>query len=395
MKYDFDKIIERKNTNCYKWDFNKQIFGTEDVIPLWVADMDFAAPEPVIRKLTERAKHGVYGYSFEPDEFYQAFMNWLERRLDWKIKKGWIINAVGIVPAINFVIQCFTKPGDRILVQTPVYFPFFESIKDNEREVVNSQLKLVGNRYEMDFNDLEAKLENGVKMMLLCSPHNPVGRVWTKTELQKVAELCVNNNVLLISDEIHADLIFKNFNHTPTGSLNEQIRNNMIAMYAPSKTFNVTGLSTASIVIPNLELREKFQDYLKKLGLHLLNLFGIEAYITAYQEGEDWLEQLLEYLEANYRFVRNYLSQNIPKLKAIEMEGTYLMWLDCRELNLSQKDLINLFVNKAGVGLNDGTVFGAGGEGFMRLNIGYSRLILEKALGQMKKAIDDLTPTLS
>ncbi|MDO9578120.1 MAG: PatB family C-S lyase [Candidatus Cloacimonadales bacterium] len=395
MKYDFDKIIDRTNTNCYKWDFNKQMFGTENVIPLWVADMDFSSPEPVVKKLVERAKHGIYGYSLEPEEFYQSFQNWLEKRLDWKIKKGWITNAVGIVPAINFAIQCFTKPGAKILVQTPVYFPFFESIQNNGRVVVNSQLKLVGNRYEMDFTDLAAKLKNGVKMMLLCSPHNPVGRVWTKTELQKVAELCVENNVLLISDEIHADLVLKGSKHIPMGTINSEIRNNMIAMYAPSKTFNVAGLATSSIVIPNQEIREKFQDYLKKLGLHLLNLFGIEAYTAVYTGGEDWLEQLLEYLETNYRFVQDYLARSIPSIKVIELEGTYLMWLDCRELNLSQKELVDLFVNKAGLGMNDGAVFGAGGEGFMRLNIGCSRFILEKALRQMKKAIDDLTPTLS
>jgi cysteine-S-conjugate beta-lyase len=390
MKYDFDKIIDRKNSNCFKWDFTRQKFGKENVIPLWVADMDFLSPKPVIDKLIERAEHGVYGYTFEPDAYYQAFKTWLEKRLNWKIKKDWIVNAVGIVPAINFAIQTFSKPGDGILVQAPVYFPFFQSIENNQRTVINSPLKLVGAKYEIDFEDLESKLKKDVKIMLFCSPHNPVGRVWTKEELQRVGQLCLKNNVLLISDEIHADLVFKEFTHTPLGTMNEEIRNNLIAMYAPSKTFNVAGLSTSSIVIPNNELREKFKKYLDNLGLHLLNLFGVEAFITAYEEGEDWLEQVLEYISTNYQFVRSYLTNNIPAIKAINMEGTYLMWLDCRGLNLVQKEIVDLFVKKAGVALNDGTVFGEGGEGFMRMNIACSRLILEKALNQMKDAIDNL-----
>ena len=302
-----------------------------------------------------------------------------------------MVNTVGIVPAINFAIQAFTNPGDKILVQTPVYFPFFKSIENNQRKVLNSPLKLIGNKYEINFENLEARLKDDVKLMLFCSPHNPVGRVWTKNELQKIGEMCAENNVILISDEIHADLVFKDFIHTPIGAISKDIRNNLIAMYAPSKTFNVAGLATASLVIPNPEIREKFKDYLNRIGLHLLNIFGIEAFTTAYQEGEEWLEQVLEYIEANYRFVQDYLSVNIPQIKASEMEGTYLMWLDCRELNLNQNELVDLFVKKAGVGLNDGTVFGASGEGFMRLNIGCSRSILEKALTQINEAIDNLT----
>ncbi|MCF7794316.1 MAG: PatB family C-S lyase [Candidatus Cloacimonetes bacterium] len=387
MKYDFDKMIDRKNTNCYKWDFTKEMFGTDDIIPLWVADTDFAAPEPVVDKLVERAKHGVYGYSFEPEEYFQVFIDWLDKRFNWKIEKEWIINTTGIVPAINFAIQAFTKPDDKILVQTPVYFPFFESIKKNDREVVNSQLKLVGNRYEIDFKDLENKLKADVKMMLFCSPHNPVGRVWTKSELEKVATLCLDNNVLLISDEIHSDLILSQYKHIPTASMNKKIADNIISMYAPSKTFNVAGLSTSTIVIPNKHIRYKFQKLLEKLGLHLINVFGIEAFIAAYKDGEEWLEQLLKYIENNYHYVKSYLEENIPKISAIEMEGTYLMWLDCRKLNLSQNDLVGLFINKAKVGLNDGKVFGAGGEGFMRLNIGCPRSLLEEALERIKNAI--------
>jgi len=385
MKYDFDKIVERKNTNCFKWDYNKQMFDKEDVIPLWVADMDFAAPDAVVQKLIKRAEHGVYGYSFEPEEYYEVFINWLDRRHNWKIKKEWIINATGIVPAINFAIQCFTEPGDNILVQTPVYFPFFESIKKNERKVVNSQLRLIGSKYEIDFEDLEKKLKNDVKIMLLCSPHNPVSRVWSQEELQKIGSLCLQNNVLLISDEIHADLILNNNKHIPISSLSAEIQDITISMYAPSKTFNVAGLSTCSIIIPNEDIRKNYQEFMDKLGLHLINNFGIDAFIAAYKDGEEWLEQLLDYLWKNYKFVQKYLENNIPQIKAIELEGTYLMWLDCRELKLRQKELIGLFVNKAGLGLNDGAVFGSGGYGFMRLNIGCSRKLLKKALDQLKE----------
>ena len=390
MKYNFDRIIDRKNTNCFKWDYTKQMFDKEDVIPLWVADMDFAAPDAVVQKLIKRAEHGIFGYSFEPEEYYKVFIEWLEKRHNWKIKKEWIINATGIVPAINFAIQCFTEPGDNILVQTPVYFPFFESIKKNERKVVNSQLRLTGTRYEIDFEDLEEKLKSDVKIMLFCSPHNPVGRVWSQEELQKVGELCLQNNVLLISDEIHADLILNNNKHIPISSLSAEIQDITISMYAPSKTFNVAGLFTSSIIIPNPEIRKEYKKFMEKLGLHLLNNFGIDAFIAAYKDGEEWLKQLLDYLWKNYEFVQKYLKTNIPQIKAIELEGTYLMWLDCRELKLKQKELIELFVNKAGLGLNNGTVFGAGGYGFMRLNIGCSIKLLEKALEQLKEAIESI-----
>jgi cystathionine beta-lyase len=337
-----------------------------------------------------RAKHGIYGYSFEPEEYYQVFINWLEKRFNWQIEKEWIINTTGIVPAINFAIQTFTKPHDKILVQTPVYFPFFESIKKNDRIVVNSQLKLSDNRYEIDFADLEAKLKDNVKMMLLCSPHNPVGRVWKKAELEKVAGLCLENNVLLISDEIHSDLIFKKYHHFPTAKLDKEIAGNVIAMYAPSKTFNVAGLSTSAIVIPNKELREKFLNFRERLGLHLINLFGIEAFISAYKFGEEWLEQQLAYIEANYNFVQSFLKQEIPQISAVEMEGTYLMWLNCRKFNLPQPELVDLFLNKAKIGLNDGSIFGAGGEGFMRLNIGCPRSVLKNAMEKLAFTINSV-----
>nr|HPR16943.1 PatB family C-S lyase [Candidatus Cloacimonadota bacterium] len=274
--------------------------------------------------------------------------------------------------------------------QTPVYFPFFVSIQNNGRELVNSQLKLIGNRYEIDFDDLAKQLRNNVKMMIFCSPHNPVGRVWSREELQQVAELCLENQVLLISDEIHSDLILNGYKHIPTASLSAVVAQNTISMFAPSKTFNVAGLATSAIVIPDPEKRKKFQDFMENLGLHMINLFGISAFTAAYREGEEWLEQMLIYLEGNYHFVRDYLQKNIPQIKTFELEGTYLMWLDCRALHLEPKELTDFFIEKAGLALNDGSSFGAGGEGFMRLNIGCPRSILQKALEQLKAAIEEI-----
>lgn len=385
MKYDFDWIIDRKNTNCVKWDGLKELFGQEDLLPLWVADMDFAAPPQVIRAIKKRAEHGIFGYSFEPEEYYLAFIDWQKKRFGWQIKRDWIVNSPGIVPAINFAIQCYTNPGDKIIVQTPVYFPFFQGVRLNDRIVSNSPLILVDDHYEMDFADLEQKMK-AAEMMLLCSPHNPVGRVWTAAELTRLVSLCQKYGVLLISDEIHADLILKSHHHIPTALFSEQV----ISLYAPSKTFNIAGLTVSSVVIPDSAKREKFQNHLLKLGIHLQNIFGIEAFLAAYKYGEDWLKALMEYIEANYDFATDFLKRNIPLLRAIKMEGTYLMWLDCRKLGLDQKELVELFV-RAGVALNDGSLFGHGGEGFLRMNIGCPRLLLQKALLKMQKAVDALT----
>ena len=391
MKYDFDNTIDRKNTKCYQWDYNQEIFGKEDVISLWVADMDFEVPFSVQKALSERIKHPVLGYTGEPKSYFLSFINWLDKQFNWKIEKDWMITTPGIVPSINFAIQTYTEPKDKILIQEPVYYPFSESIKNNDRILVNSTLQLIGDRYEMDFNDLKKKLADNVKMMILCSPHNPVGRVWKRNELERVGKLCLQNNVLLISDEIHSDLVLNGNKHIPISTLSPEINNITISMFAPSKTFNLAGLSTSTIVIPNKKLRIQYKQYLKKLGLHLGNIFGIEAYEAAYTEGEEWLKQLLKYIESNYKFVVNYLIENIPQIVPVELEGTYLMWLDCRKLGLPQNKLVELFVHKAGLGLNDGSKFGNGGVGFMRLNIACSRSLLEEALDRLKKAVYDHT----
>ena len=383
----FDKIIDRKNSKCYKWDYNKEIFGKEDLLSMWVADMDFQAPQEVLEVLQKRVDHGIFGYTGITDSFYDSIINWMKDRFDWKIKKDWIVATPGIVPAINFAIQTYTEKNDNILVQTPVYYPFFTSIKNNGRKLVISELKLIDDHYKMDFIDLERKLKDNVKLMILCSPHNPVSRVWTYDELQRVSKLCLKYNVLLISDEIHSDLILSSNKHIPIPTISNEIADNSLTMFAPSKTFNVAGLSLSFVVIPNKKIRVKFQKILINLGLHGGNIFGIEALEASYTYGQKWLEELLIYIEDNYTFVQQYLQNHIPQIKAVKMEGTYLLWLDCRELNLSQKKLVSLFIDKAKLALNDGSKFGKGGKGFMRLNLGCSRKLLEIALKQLESAV--------
>ena len=383
----FDQIIDRKNTKCYKWDYNKEIFGKEELLSMWVADMDFQAPQKVLEILRKRVDHGIFGYTGLTDSFYDSIINWMKNRFNWKIKKDWIIATPGIVPSINFAIQTYTEMNDKILVQTPVYYPFFTSIENNDRKLVVSELKLIDDHYEMDFADLEKKLADDVKMMILCSPHNPVGRVWRLDELQRLSELCLKYNVLLISDEIHSDLLFSNNKHIPIPTISKHIANNSLTMFAPSKTFNVAGLSLSFVIIPNKKIRAKFQRTLQDLGLHLSNLFGIEALEASYKFGRKWLEELLIYIEDNYIFVQQFLQNNIPQIKAIKMDGTYLLWLDCRELDLSQEELVSFFINKAGLALNDGIKFGKGGKGFMRMNIGCSQKLVKQALKQLESAV--------
>ena len=383
----FDQIIDRKNTKCYKWDYNKEIFGKEELLSMWVADMDFQAPQEVLEILQKRVDHGIFGYTGLTGSFYASIINWMKKRFNWKIDQEWIVTTPGIVPAINFAIQTYTKKGDKILVQTPVYYPFFTSTENNERTLVVSQLKLSNSYYKMDFTDLERKLADDVKMMILCSPHNPVGRVWKFNELQKVSKLCLKYNVLLISDEIHSDLIIGENKHIPIPTISKDIANNSLTMFAPSKTFNVAGLSLSYVIIPNKKIRVKFQKTILNLGLHGGNVFGIEALEASYRYGQKWLYELLNYIEDNYTFVQQYLQNNIPRIKTIKMEGTYLLWLDCSELRLSQKELVSLFISKAKLALNDGSKFGKGGNGFMRMNLGCSRRLIEQALDRLAIAI--------
>lgn len=378
------EFVNRKNTNSVKWDS-----VPEDVLPLWVADMDFPSPPKVIEALVSRAQHGVYGYTVIPDSYYDAIINWMKKRHNWEIKKEWIIITPGVVSALYYIVQTFTSEDDSVLVQQPVYNPFFNVVKNNNRNLVLSPLLLKDNHYEIDFLELEEKIiKHQVKLFILCSPHNPVGRVWTKEELTNIAEICLKHNVLLAVDEIHHDLVYKGYKHIPLASLKKEYSNICITCTAPSKTFNLAGLHTSNIIIENKELREKLRKFLKKLGGTHPSIFGMLACEVAYQTGEAWLEEVLVYLEENKNYVFKYIEENLPLIKVIKPEATYLMWLDCRKLNLSNNELLNFFLHEAKLYLNHGYVYGDEGSGFVRLNIGCHRSTLEQALEQLKEAYD-------
>ncbi|HYE81652.1 MAG TPA: PatB family C-S lyase [Clostridia bacterium] len=388
MHYNFDKSIDRMGTGSVKWDYLDRVFGNSEVLPMWVADMDFEVPQPVIDAVVKRARHGIYGYTNRPDSFYASIADWTEKRHGWHIEKDWIWVCPGVVPALSFSVLSYTEPGDKVLVQTPVYYPFFSAIESNGRVIVNNRLKQEGGRYLMDFEDLDTKLGSGVKVMILCSPHNPVGRVWSRDELTKVGKLCIKHNVILVSDEIHSDLIYSGNVHTPAASISEELAKRTVTCLAPSKTFNIAGLSTSVAIIPDMALRKKFNNTIKGLGVEMSNLFGITALEAAYTHGAEWLDQLLAYLEDNLNFLLDYFRNNIPGIKVFKPEGTYLIWLDCRELGMNQKDLADFFISKALVGLNDGSAFGEGGEGFMRMNIACPRSLLEVGLKRIRESVD-------
>lgn len=388
MKYDFDQLIERKNTSSLKWDFNEQFFGDKDVLPLWLADMDFLAPEPVVEALKERAAHGIYGYANGMNSYYDAVINWMKRRHQWDIQKDWIIYSPGIVPALNWLVRALAKPGDQVVVQTPVYHPFFAAIKGNGCEIANNALKYENGRYVMDYEDLELKFSAGAKLLILCSPHNPVGRVWTREELERVGELCLKYDVTVISDEIHADVVYAGHKHIPLAAISEELAQKTITCTAPSKTFNLAGLQTANIISANPALRQAFKRELDNNGVHGINPFGISALEAAYNHGDEWLDELLVYLEGNAKFVIEFMETRMPKVRTLEPEGTYLMWLDFKALGREPKALQDFLVQKAQVGLNAGFPFGLGGEGFERLNIGCPRSILAEGLARIERAVN-------
>ncbi|MBW2623498.1 MAG: pyridoxal phosphate-dependent aminotransferase [Deltaproteobacteria bacterium] len=390
MKYDFDKIIDRRNSNSAKWDAVEMLFGSKDVLPMWVADMDFDAPAPVIEALTKRAENGIYGYLGRPDSYYEAFINWVKRRHGWTIDRRWLTFSPGVVCGISVAILALSQPGDEVITQPPAYYPFYRLVKNNGRQLVYNPLRLVDGQYRMDFDDLKKKAGPRTRMMILCNPHNPVGRVWEKDDLRQVGEFCLENNIVLISDEIHSDLIHKGHKHVPTASISDEIAQNTIVCMAPSKTFNLAGLKSSAIIIPNKGLRLSFNLMLDSIGIRMDNTFGAVALESAYQYGEDWLEQLLEYLAGNIKFATEFLDQNVPGITAMDLEGTYLLWLDCRELGLSDKALKELMDKKAKVGLDEGPMFGPGGEGFQRLNLACPRATLEDGLTRIERAVKSM-----
>jgi cystathionine beta-lyase len=385
--YDFDRVIDRYHTNSIKWDFNQRTFGREDILPMWVADMDFSAPEALVEALVNRAKHGIYGYSDGMEGYYESLIKWMRERHGWEIQKDWITFGPGIVPALNELVRSLTEPKDKILVQFPVYPPFFKVVENHNRELVGSQLILNNGRYTMDFTDLEEKFAGGVKMMILCNPHNPVGRVWEKDELEQLAQLSLAYGVLVISDEIHSDLIFEGYRHIPFMSLSPELAEHSIVCTAPSKTFNLAGLQTANLIIPNAKYRQAFRASLNLTGVNHPNVFGITALEAAYRYGGNWLDQLMHYLSGNVKLLTSFFDRELPQIKVIQPEGTYLIWLDFRALGMEPKALQKFLVHRAGVGLSAGYLFGPGGEGFARLNFGCARSVLEEGLQRIKKAL--------
>jgi cysteine-S-conjugate beta-lyase len=389
MNYDFDKLHDRRQTGSIKWDFNQKIFGREDILPLWVADMDFPAPNAVVEALVNRAKHGIYGYTDGMEGYYDALIDWMKERHGWSIELEWLVFSPGIVPALNELVRAFTKPGEKILLQSPVYHPFFHAIRNHGREVVNNQLILTRGRYMIDFKDLEEKFATGVKMMIFCSPHNPVGRVWSREELEELGRLCLTYDVLVVSDEIHSDLIYEGHQHIPFASLSNELASHSIVCTAPSKTFNLAGLQTSNLIIPNHDYREIYKSSVSLTGIHHPNVFGITALESAYRHGREWLDQLMLYLKGNVEFLTSFIERELPQIGVVQPEGTYLVWLDFRSLGLEPKDLQEFLVHKAGVGLNAGYGFGPGGEGFERINLGCPRSVLEEGLERIKTAIHE------
>ncbi|MFV0328314.1 MAG: MalY/PatB family protein [Dysgonomonas sp.] len=387
-QYNFDEIIDRRGTNALKTDALATRYGSPDLISLWVADMDFKSPPAVADAIIERAKHGIFGYTGPSQEYYNSIINWVDRHHNWKIQQEWLTFIPGIVKGIAFVIDCFTSRDHQVIIQPPVYHPFRIIPSLHHRIVKDNPLKLEAGQYKMDVDGLKAMIEPASKVLILCNPHNPGGRVWTRQELVDIAEICYEHKILVISDEIHSDLAFSPNKHIAFASVSEKAAQNSITFMAPSKTFNIAGIVSSYSIIPNKELRDKFNAYLESSELDEGHIFAYLAAQAAYEYGDEWLTQAKDYIWKNITFVDEYLKVNIPQIKAMIPEASFLIWLDCTELNLSQKDLVSLFVDDAKLALNDGTMFGHGGEGYMRMNIGTPLANIQKALDNLKKAVE-------
>lgn len=389
MKYNFDEVIDRSGNRAAKYDERIKKFGTADVIPLWVADMDFKTAQPIIDGLKAKAEEGIWGYTSRPDSYFEAICSWQERRNGWKIDRSLVSWSLGVVPALSAIVKVFSQPGDKVMIQTPVYSEFYDVTEAWGRQVVENQLVEKDGSWTVDFEDFEKKAKE-VKIFLLCSPHNPLGIVWTKEQLQKMAEICIANNVLMVSDEIHSDLIFHGKKHIPTATVSEEIGKHIISCISGTKTFNLAGLQASTTVFPNADIKKKFDTFWMNMDIHRNNAFSSVAMEIAFNQGEEWLEQLLEYLDGNFELIRSYCAENIPQIKPNIPDATYLVWLDCRDLGMDNETLRKFMIEKAGLGLNEGYTFGRSLSGYMRLNAACPRSVLEKALGQLKAAVDAL-----
>lgn len=390
MNFDFDQLIERTGSSCIKYDGMEKFLGAGDALPMWVADMDFLTPQYITEAIIERAQHGVFGYPLREESYFTSLINWLERRHQWSVERDWISFCPGVVPAVNLAVLAYTQPGDKIIVQPPVYFPFFTAVTDHNRSLLYNNLIMRDGRLCMDFDNLEALAKEGAKMLIISNPHNPGGSVWTREELSRMAEICMKYNILIISDEIHCDLIFSPYKHIPFASLSHEISMITITTVAPSKTFNLSGLSTSSVIIENDSLRRKFNAQLDHLHIGGGNIFGNIASEEAYLHGDSYVDALMKYLQGNVDMLIEFASQYLPKIKVIRPESTFLVWLDCRETGLKDQELNDFFLLEAKVGLNPGVMFGPGGEGYMRMNIGCPKATLLQGLVQIRDTFASL-----
>ena len=390
MVYDFDTVIDRTTKNSIKWTLMKQITGYDDLIPLWVADMDFACPPPVVEALKERAAHPIYGYTAPTESFYTGLINWMEKRHGWKgVEKDWILWSPGVVAGFSIAIQAYSQPGDKVVIQPPVYYPFKNQILSTGRQIVENPLKNENGYYTMDFEDLAEKIDDRTKMIILCSPHNPISRVWTREELEKLAEICKEKDIIIVSDEIHNDLIIGDIPHTCTATVSEDAMQRTVTLVAPSKTFNLAGLTNADAIIPNKKLRDDFQAIVRKGSGHS-NIFGLVAQDAAYNHGEAWLDELLTYLRGNLKYLDDFVKEKLPGFKLYPLEGTYLAWVDCSCLEMNDKELNDFMIQKAKLWLDEGILFGEGGSMFMRINLACTKSTLKKALENLEKAVKAL-----
>lgn len=387
-KYDFDTYIDRIGTDCEKYEDMKSVFGTDQVIPLWIADMDFATADFIVEAMERRMKHPIFGYTFRPQCYFDAIRGWVSRHSGWDIDTSWIAFSPGVVAGVTFGMLSCTKEGDGVVIQPPVYHPFGNTIRYNHRTVLNNPLiqDPATGEYRIDFDDLDQKLAQA-KAFILCNPHNPTGRVFTREELLKIGELCKKHDVTIISDEIHCDFIFQPHEHIHIASLTEDLANRTITLIAPSKSFNVAGFSTAAAIIPNPERHAAYQAEVDKIHIENGNIFGSVALKTAYEQGDEWMRQLLEYLQGNVDFVYDFMTANIPSVHCYKPEATFLMWLDFRKWGMTQEELNRFLVHEAGLGLGDGSVYGIEGTGFQRLNIGTPRSVLQRAMNQLLEAV--------
>ncbi|RHW42616.1 pyridoxal phosphate-dependent aminotransferase [Neobacillus notoginsengisoli] len=384
---NFDERISRLNTASVKWELTKEIYGTDDVLPMWVADMDFKPPQELLDTIKARVDHGIFGYTFVPPSVHESISGWLKSRHGWEIRHSWILFANGVVPSISIAILAYTKPGDKVLIQPPVYNPFFEMTELNGRTVESSPLLLKNGRYEIDFTSFEESLKKGCRLFLLCNPHNPGGMVWTKEELKKMADLCVKHDCLILADEIHSDILLNGRRHIPIASLGKDIADRTITCVAPSKTFNLGGIQVSAAIITNSELRDKFHAVQKMQGFFAPNIFATIAIEAAYKHGAKWLASLIAYIEENVRISKEFIAESIPEIKLVEPEGTYLLWLDCRGLGLSDEALQERLIKKGKLALEPGAKYGHGGEGFVRMNIACPKEMLIDGLTRLKVAL--------